>query len=88
MAVEGIEQLLLGRGKANPHVREFVVDEAGIQACDQGSGHGSGENKDGKSGDGASEDTQSRMFEGADLFSGFGRISKHAVLLEDTKARE
>ena len=59
-AVEGIEELRLGRHVALAHLGELVVDETGIKTSDQGAGKNGGKNKAGKEEDRTTENLERR----------------------------
>ena len=88
MAVEWIKKLLLGWGEAKTHPGELIVDQAGIQTSNQRARHGSGEDEEGKAGDGASEETKCRVLQGLDSLSSLGRVSEHAMLFENRQPSE
>jgi hypothetical protein len=60
VAVESVEQLLLGRSQTKTHVRELVVDKTGIKTSDKTSRHGSSEDQNQKSTNTAAEELEFR----------------------------
>jgi hypothetical protein len=86
MAVEGVKQLLLGRGQAKAHPGKFIVDEASIETRDERTRHGGGEDQEHETGHRTAEETQSRVLQRANLLGGFGRVGQHAMFLENGQA--
>lgn len=56
--VEGVQHLAAGRDEAVAHAREFVVDEAGVEAGDEAAGHGGEEDHCGNDADRSAEEAQ------------------------------
>lgn len=85
--VELVPQLRLGRRVAKTHLGELVVDEAGIEAGDQGARHGSEEDEAGDAKDGASKSVEGGVLDCFDGSGGGGGIGEHAASAEDGDAR-
>ena len=88
VAVERVEELFLRRCEAKTHPGELVVDEASIKTSNKSTGHGRREHQKSEAGDGTAEDAQGRVLQRLDLLCGLGRLSEHAMFLEDGEAGE
>lgn len=85
--VEFVEQLGLGRSIAKTHLRELVIDEAGIEAGDQRTGHGSEEDEAGDAENRASQSVEDGVLNCFNGSGGGGGVGEHAAGAEDGDAR-
>ena len=83
VAVEGVEQFGARRSKADAHVRELVVDQAGVQAGDQRAAHGRREDERRQGGRQHPECAQPRRLQRADVHECGFRVAQEAVLAQD-----
>lgn len=86
--VELVPELGLGRGEAEAHLGEFVVDEAGVEASDEAARHCGQEDEAGDAEDGAPEGVEGRVPDGLDGGGGGDGVGEQAAGAEDREARE
>jgi len=83
VAVEGVEHLALGREDALAHPGEIVVDHAGIETGDKGTGNGGGEDKGAESSCEAAERFECGRLESLESFQALFGVGEKTVLTQD-----